>query len=115
MKRSLLVACVVAIGLLVAPPAGLAQTKAKSAPAATKKAAATAPAQEPSLIDINSATKEQLQTLTGVGDAYAAKIIAGRPYKAKNELVSKKIVPEATYAKIKDMVIAKQGTKTKAK
>ena len=92
---------VFALSLVSGLAAAQAKPASSAAPAATAK-----PATEK--LDINTATKDQLKELPGIGDAYSQKIIDGRPYRAKNELVQKKIVPQATYDKIKAMIIAKQ-------
>jgi competence protein ComEA len=91
---------VAAFALAAAPQQKKAESKA---PAKTTASASTAQ------LDINSASEKELKELPGIGDAYAAKIVAGRPYRAKNQLVQKKIIPQATYDKIKDQIIAKQG------
>ena len=94
-----------AIALLAATGTAFAKDEPKK-PAA---AAATAPAKAEALLDLNSASRDELMKLKGIGDARADAIIKGRPYKGKNELLDKKIVPENVYNDIKDKIIAKQG------
>jgi competence protein ComEA len=110
-KRVLTATALLSLLFLCAASITFGQTAPASKPPATSTQAAPKAAAPAALVDLNSATKDQLGELPGIGAAYSQKIIDGRPYKAKTELVQKKIIPQATYDKIAKLVIAKQPKK----
>jgi competence protein ComEA len=112
-----------ALGLLAATSLAAQATTPAPAPAASQAQPAAKPAEKAApakhstkmasakhaMVDINSATREQLVALPGIGETYADAIIKNRPYKSKTELVSRKVIPSAAYKKVRNMVIAKQA------
>ena len=110
----LLFTAVLAITLSVASLSAQSSSSSSNAQTtSTAKSKTATPAGEK--LDINSATREQLQALPGIGEAYSQKIIDNRPYHSKRDLVTKKIIPQSTYDKIQGQIIAHQGTSSGTK
>ena len=103
-----IVLLITALSLMAAPYQQPKSSKAKSAAPADKTSTSSTSAK---LIDINTASQDELKSLPGIGDAYSAAIIKNRPYANKSQLVSRKVIPQATYDKIGDRIIARQGKK----
>ena len=108
MKQKSVTIRALAATLAVLLLAGICWAQSGSSGKSASSKSSMASSQPSSLVDINSATKDQLSALPGIGDKYSDKIIAGRPYANKSQLVSKKVLPQGVYNKISSMIIAKQ-------
>jgi competence protein ComEA len=108
MKRNIWVVLLLAAAVIMATTSGLSQAKGKKATKTTAAEANPKIAADPGSWGLNSATKEELMKLPGIGEAYAVKIIKGRPYRVKTDLVRNGIIPKAVYDKIADKVVANQ-------
>lgn len=114
-RKAIFALCLIAGAAFTAPcfaqavqPAAPEQTTPAPAAKPAKPKPAPKKAAAANLIDINTASEDVLRSLKGVGDVRAAAIVKGRPYKGKDELVQKGIIPQAVYDGIKDKIIAKQ-------
>jgi DNA uptake protein ComE-like DNA-binding protein len=105
--RNLFLTAAFAAALLLAAPQSLAQSTPTPTPAAKPaQSVAQKIAASKSLLDINTATAAQLKALPGMGDEYVRRIIAGRPYTAKNQLTTRGILPQSAYEQVRDRIIA---------
>ena len=105
-QLTLFVALLMIASFGYAQAAGATSDTSKTSTSASKSKKSTASTSKSAKLDINTASKEELSQLPGIGDALSQKIIDGRPYNAKNDLVRRKIIPQSTYDGIKDQIIA---------
>jgi competence protein ComEA len=111
-RRLLTLVALLSVWPVLSTPQAGAQAKPAATPATKSVTAAPASKGEP--LDLNTATPDQLKTLPGIGDAYAKRIVDGRPYTMKNQLTQRGILPQATYDKIKDSIVAKRPAAAKS-